>query len=267
MPLLWDKFHYRANINCLTDTSIRSYDIRKANISILREANHISEEEYQWLYNADRMTRQVYIGKLLGRKPELSAALADGIKAAKKKFFEMNNLEDSEILEIDNDAIYVIGRRPIRFQQVSPYVFFKLEEEYTAYYRLKKISYFYSYNHITRTENLRAKGLGESGTALHEPFMLDFLKELFKTAQMSGYGKAIQLLAIFYKNYITRSLPIEYYRELNSQSMYTITIDGNSYSTDITMRNYINIVDISYNENILRELNKLLSILYLKKGF
>lgn len=267
MPLLWDKHHYRAAINCLTDTSIRSYDIRKANISVLREGNQISEEEYQWLYNADRMTRQVYIGKLIGSKPELSAFLANGIKSAKQKFFEMNNLEDGEVLEIDNDAIYVIGQRPIRFQQVSPYVFFKLEEEYTAYYRVERISYFYSYNHITRTEKLRAKGLGESGTALHDPYMLDFLKELFKTAQLSGYGKAIQLLSIFYRNYISRSLPIEYYRELNSQSMYSIIVNGTKYTTDITMPNYIGLVDISYNEKVLREFNKMLSALYLKKGF
>lgn len=269
MPsLLWDKFHYIANVDCFTDIPIRSYDIRKANISVLREANCITEEQYNYLFNANKMEREIYIGKLIGSKTELSAILANGIKQAKKLFFEANGIEDSDILEINNDAVYVIGYKTVPVQQVSQYVYFKLEEEYTAFYRVKNISYYYGYNTVTRKEVLRAKGLGETATTLHERYMLDFLKELFKTAQMSGYEQAIRLLCIFYRNYVNKLLPIEFYRELNPQSMFRIDIyskAGAAYYCDITDPSYRPYIDINYNEMILREFNKLLSYLYMKK--
>lgn len=267
--LLWNKFHYIANINCLADMPIRAFDMRKANISVLREANQITEHEYRTLFEADKMTREVYIGKLLGSKPELSAILSDGIKMSKKLFFEANGIEDSDILEINNDAVYIIGYKPVTIQQITPYIYFKLDEEYTAFYRVKKISYYYGYNPVTRTEVLRAKGLGETATALHEPFMLDFLKELFKTAQLRGYEQAIKLLMTFYRNYVSRSLPIGYYRNLNSQAQFEIggihSPSNAKYYSDIANPWYIDIVDISYNEEILRDFNKLLSYLYLRK--
>lgn len=269
MPsLLWDKFHYIANIDCLTDFPIRSFDMRKANISVLRESNQISEEQYNYLFNADKIEREIYIGKLIGNKPELSAILSNGIKQAKKLFFEANSIEDVDVLEINNDAVYIIGYKPVAVQQVSQYIYFKLEEEYTAFYRVKNISYYYDYNTVTRKEVLRAKGLGETGTALHSQYMLDFLKELFKTAQMSGYEQAIRLLSIFYRNYVNKLLPIEYYRELNPQSMFRIDIEskaGAAYYSEIANPMHRQYVDISYNEMILREFNKLLSYLYMKK--
>ena len=124
MSTLWQKYNFLSPINCLIDVPISVFDIRKANISILREKGVITQQDYGSLFAADKIYREVFIGKLLGNNPEVSTILAEGIVEAKRKFFEANSIEDREVLEINNDAVYLIGGRIIRVQQVSPLVYF-----------------------------------------------------------------------------------------------------------------------------------------------
>ena len=265
MSTLWNNVRYHAPIECLIDTMIRVYDIRKANISILTEKGFLSGEQYYQLYEADKMDREVFIGKLLGANPSASKALQDGIIEAKRIFFESNHLEDNDILEIDNDAVYVFGYKPVNIQQTSPLVYFKLAEVYSSFYKVKDIEYLYYFNMIANTEYLKAKGLG-SATELHEPYMLDFLKTLFYTAQTQGVPEAISLLNSFYQKYMNKELDIGYYRNLNPRSLYSV---GNfdkfgTYKIETDNRSLLKVLDISYNEKILRQFNILLSSRYFK---
>ena len=58
--MLWDKTSYTADISYLTNVFIYEYDISKANINVLFTKNIIDQQTYEFLYNAPRMTRQVY---------------------------------------------------------------------------------------------------------------------------------------------------------------------------------------------------------------
>ena len=205
-------------------------------------------------------------GKLQGRNPYISEKLKEGIIEAKQKFFSMNGLDDNEILEIDNDAVYIIGNRPIVSQYVSEHVYFKKAEQYTSFYRVRNIEYFYYANIISGVEYLNPKGLGSKAIALHEPFMLDFLKELFYRAQFEGLQSALQVLASFYQSYCSRVLQLGYYRNLNPDSKYSIANFDQyaTYAIDNDDPRLRKIIDISYNEKILRDFNMLISDRYLK---
>ena len=266
MENLWSKVNYASYMQCLIDTQIRVYDITKANISVLRETEVISQDEYVHLFNADKLEREIYIGKLQGSRPEVSKVLADGIINAKRVFISSNNIDDNDILEINNDAVYLIGNKPVPVQQVSPFVYFKLAEQYTSFYKVKDIRYYYYANMMTRTEYLNPKGLGKA-RALHEAYMLDFLKVLFYTAQFQGTQEALKLLSAFYEQYTNKTLDIAYYRNLNPASRYNIKMFDKyaSYQTDIITSQNLRLIDPSYNEKILREFNKLLIERYLKE--
>ena len=266
MENLWSKVNYTSYMQCLIDTQIRVYDISKANISVLRQAEVISQDEYVHLFNADKLEREVYIGKLQGSRPEVSKILADGIINAKRLFIEANNIDNNDILEINNDAVYLIGNKPVPVQQVEPLIYFKLAEQYTSFYKVRDIRYYYYANIISRTEYLNPKGLGKA-RVLHEAYMLDFLKVLFYTAQFQGTQEALKLLSSFYEQYTNKTLDIAYYRNLNPASRYNIkTFDQYaSYQTDIVTSQNLKLIDISYNEKILREFNKLLIERYLKE--
>ena len=263
---LWNNFKYQSFIDCLIDTPITVYDIRAANISVLREKELISPEVYENLRVAAKIEREIYIGKLQGSNPYISEKLREGIIEAKHKFFTMNQLDDSRILEIDNDAVYVFGDTPISVQKVSPFVYFKKAESYTSFYRVKKIEYFYYRALTSPVEYLNPKGLGTRGISLHGPFMLDFLKELFYTAQFEGPKNALFLLSNFHTKYCNKELPMGFYRNLNTKSMFAIKNFDQyaSYFVDNEDYRLWNLMDISYNESLLREFNRLFSSVYFK---
>lgn len=263
--ILWQKVNYSAKIEYIIDTIIREFDISKANISILRDANVLSEDQYQYLLLAPRMERQVYIGKLQGFNTEITDILKNGIINAKKIFMESNGIQDSEILYIRNDAIAIIGNRYINNLKISDRVSFRESARYSSFYKFNAIDLLYYYDHVTHSEVLDVKGLGKAGTEVHKKFMLDFLCELFYRAQMEGVKQAITILQSFYNRYINRDLEVGYYRELNPQSYFKLDSRMSMYSSlymDQTNEGYKKFLDISYNDNLLRHFAKIYSSIY-----
>ena len=262
MNNLWSKANYRANIDYVIDAPIKEYDISKANINVLRDANIITEELYQYLLVAPKIEREVYIGKMQGNDPNVTAVLKQGIENARKVFMEINNINPSEVLSIRNDAIMVISNRPM-ILDITQRVKFRLSGDYRSFYKINNLNFYYNYNLVTEEEVLDVKGMDESAYNLHKDYMIEFLAELFYAAQIEGVQTAMKLLSMVYTNYINKLLDIGYYRELNSLSRFKI-INSQFYADFLTEwdKKY---VDLSYNENIFRHLNKIFSTVYFKK--
>ena len=108
--MLYDNINYTSGISYLDNTFIYEYDISKANINVLYSKKAIDKDTYDYLYNANRDTRQVYIGKLQKENKEIATILKAGIIEAKKWLFEANNIHDYEVLSIKNDAVFIINR-------------------------------------------------------------------------------------------------------------------------------------------------------------
>lgn len=261
MTSLYSKRLYLAEIACLIDTPIREFDISKANISVLRDANAISEDLYQELFMGPKMKRSITIGKLQGQNPRISEVLKQGIENARRIFLQANNIDDNEVLAINNDSITIIGNKPIRVLDITERVRFRLDGEYTSYYLINQIGCFYFYDRITGIENIRVKGMGEDKVALHREYLLDFFKELFYTAQIDGIIPAMDLLNNFYNLYITKELPIEYCREFNAMSRYRMISEMSMVST--MFMDWVTEIDRKYvndatNMHILLDLNRML---------
>lgn len=264
---LWQKSHYAARIEYIVDNTIREFDISKANISVLRDANVLSEEQYQYYLNCSRMERQIAIGKLQGSNSRVSEILKTGITNAKKIFMETNSIDDSEILYIRNDAIAIIGQRVIRNLIISEHVVFRQSAAYTSFYKFNSIDFLYFYDPVTNTEVLDVKGLGEDGVRFHKEFMLEFLSELFYCAQMEGIRNAIQLLQMVHQNYLKRELSVGYYREMNPGSRFKLSSSLSMYSTvymDNATEFYKQYLDISCNDSLLRHFMRIYATIYLK---
>ena len=129
---LWQKHSYKLNVNYMIDVLLREYDLSKANISVLRDYDILSEEQYQYYLTCPKLEREIAIGKLQGRNPKATEALKDGISQAKRIFMESNNVEDSDVFAIINDAIIVIGSKPIQNLQVSERLKFRLDGTFTS---------------------------------------------------------------------------------------------------------------------------------------
>lgn len=264
---LWQKSIYISKIEFIVGGLIREFDISKANISILRDANVLSEEQYLYYLNCDRMERQIAIGKLQGANPEVVNTLKAGITNAKKVFMEANDIDDSDILYIRNDAICIIGSKYISRLQITDRVAFRENGRYSSFYRFGSISLLYLYDIVTQTEQLDIKGLGGSGEELHKNFMIDFLSELLYTAQVEGIPNAIKLLYQVHRDYLNMTMDIGYYREFNPASNYRLNGDfsGNSI---LYLREAIDYhkqyIDISYNDALFRHFQKIFASLMFK---
>lgn len=266
---IWKKSNYTSNIEFLIDIPIREYDISKANISVLRDANVIADDEYQYFLNCPKMEREIAIGKMQGRDKTVYETLRNGIENARRIFIEKNNIQPSDILNIRNDSICLITNRELD-TYITDRVQFRLTGDYRSYYKIQSLCMYYNFDIISKRETLDVKGLGEFNVSIHKNFMLDFLAELFYTAQLDGVESAIQLLATMHRKYVNMELPIEYYRELNTYSylkMKEHMSQYSSYQLDIADERFKQYIDISFNEKILRSLNKIYSSVYFNKKY
>ncbi len=264
--MLYDKINYSANINYLNNTLIYEYDISKANINVLYSKCAIDKPTYDYLYNANRMIRQKYIGKLQQQNPELIKILKDGIIEAKEMLFKSNNIQDHEVLSIKNDAVFIINRRLLntKFGLIE----FKEKSQFTSFYKFDNLEVYYYYNSYSKMENIEVKGISDEKLKLHENGMLQFLKDIFYTLQTSGVEIAMRMLKDFYLEYITMKLPFDHYRKFNSDSTYHLKYNPASHTgfdAEFLPDNCINSIDISYNISILLELQKILSSIYFSK--
>ncbi len=210
MSELWKLVNYTADIDYLIGSYIREYDISKANINILLWKGLISIEQYNFLYNSDRMTRQVTIGMLRRNNPELGEALDAGVIEAKKLFFEANDIQDYEVLSIKNDAIYLINKIPMitKFDNVE----FVCKNIYTSYINIFKIQYLYYLDPINKKEVLDIKGIGEDKISFHRNFFYEFLLELLYTSTVDSIENVLWIIQAFSQKYVSLDLAIGYYR-------------------------------------------------------
>ena len=259
MGNIWEKSNYRSGINSLIDVPIREFDITKANISVLRDANAISEDQYQYFLVCPKMEREIAIGKMEARNPKITEVKRDGIASARKAFIERNGIKDHNILSIRNDSITVIGDGNFNLD-ITDRVKFRLEGYYRSFYHINTIDYFYNYDLITNSEVLDIKGLGDYAISMHKNYMLDLLSTLFYSAQIECMSETIQLLSFVHSNYIKKELDIRYYRELNPGSRFKL-IDSFSLVSSLYLENATEYdkkyIDIGFNESVLRNLSKI----------
>ena len=261
MNLLCDRENYTADISYLNNVFITEYDISKANISILRSMNVIDQGTYNWLYRAERMKRQIYVGNLAKNK-EIAHKLTEGFRAARHLLFQANNILDREVLSIKKDAIFVINRK---LQNTEfGLIHFVPKNTYTGFYKLNNMEIYYYYNKITEEEVIEVKGINNDRLKLHEGYFLQLLKDIFYTLQVNGPEVALRMLKDYYISFITRQLPMEHYRRFGGDNSYHTT-NAFDIVLDTTNTAFKDIVDINYNAVVLMELQKIIVDIYFTK--
>ena len=258
--------NYSMKVDYIISSYIREYDISKANINILYKYGVLSKEKYEYYLTADRMTRQIDIG-LMQKDPKVTKVLQNGIMEAKRNFFEANNIEESDVLTIHNDAIFIINKIPTitKFDNIE----FINKNTYTSYYKLGPLEIYYFYDPINNIENIDIKGINDDRLKIHEDYFLEFLKVVFSSAQTENIKDTLDIIITFYKQYINRELEIGYYRNFDSESAYYIKSDISRYSVfrAYTLEEHNKYdIDINCNLQLIIQLYKYFSSIHLNGG-
>jgi hypothetical protein len=259
---IWKKTNYTTPLRYI-QTSIYEYDIRKANISILLKYGAISQETYNEFLVMDKLERQIRIGLMQRNNPELKQILETGFEEARRLLIESNSIELDEIVSIKKDALFIT--RPLQQTSFSP-IEFVLKNRYDLFLKTEcpKLEFFFG---VATDEDsiIDVKGIKDEALPIHTDTWITFLCTLFGHLLNGRTESAINYLSGISKEYINRSLPVEWYREFNSQSHFRImpgfvsefTIDR---APDPPYRGALN---IDYNYSLLMSLNTVVSELYL----
>ncbi len=258
--------NYSMNVDYIISGYIREYDISKANINILYKYGVLSKEKYEYYLTADRMVRQIDIG-LMQRDSNISTILKNGIMEAKRMFFEANNIDESDVLTIHNDAIFLINKIPTitKFDNIE----FINKNIYTSYYKLGGLEIYYFYDPINSIENIDIKGINDDKLKIHENYFLEFLKVVFSSAQTEGIKDTLDVIITFYQQYINKELEIGYYRNFDSESVFYLNTGISNYSVfrAYTLEEHNKYdLDISCNLQLIIQLYKYFSSIHLNGG-
>ena len=253
---------YKSNYDHLINCSIREYDLSKANIGVLFSLGVLDEEQYLSYANSPKKERVVEIGCYFKFNPDMVIAYREKLKQIRLQFVEVNQIQDHQILYVDRDSITVID--PLvgdvnRVTNFGTHLDFKVKNVYTSYYKLGPIDFLYSSIQST----YRVKYGGEKVVQNHTNGFIDFLVSVAKQAETNVY-EALMMVKDTYEAYTKLQLDINYYREFNQQSQFKLLPGlAFTYYTQVSP-NDINLVDISYNANLMRDLIRYLSKEYFK---
>lgn len=266
---LYEKKNYITHIPFIHSVLIREYDIEKANINVLYKYGAINNYTYEYLLKAPRDVRQYTIGNLQKDK-KITKILQQGIIESKKLFFEANNISDSDIISIKNDAIFILNKtcNITCFDNIN----FTLRNIYNLFTKIgpnKTTEVYYGYDSMSGDEVIDIKGINDNTLEkYHSQYFISLLCEIFYNIESNPSSEVLPIIYQMYMNYINKSYPVEFYREFNSDSLYSL-INNRLQGLPIRKINYINeqnkgLLDISYNSNIIREIYSYLSTIYFR---
>ena len=195
---------------------IHEFDLVKANISILLHKGLISQKQYEHLYNAPRMERQVAVGMMQKHDEALSKALLAGFGEAREMLYTANGIEMSDIVSVKKDAVFILNKIP----KTTDFgcLHFTCRNTYTAFYKLLDNNEAY-YTLMGNREKMDIKGIGDDTLKLHEGYMLDLLATIF-SASMVSTNEAISVIQDISKLYLNWELDPRHFREFNNRSLY-----------------------------------------------
>lgn len=239
---LYNKTSYlNKDIQYLFNVSIKEYDLSSAGLNIIKEFKLVPDDIISKLEVMDKRSRNEEIGMMQRNDHTLRDNIEKGFIEARRRFFEANELKEEDILSIKKDAIFVIDKECVN--NTFGYLNFRVKNHYLGYMYLNRVEFYYT----DRDNDLDVKNLGEDFYRFHKDYMLDFIKDYFTMNIYSDYRILVKFFTDFIKLYRNRELDINYYRQLDSESYYTINIDGSqSKVIDLSEDDY-NSVDITYN--------------------
>lgn len=245
MLTLYERVNYlNKNISHLVNKEIIEYDMKEAGFNIIRTFDLLDQYTIQRLTKLTKYERTIEIGKIQRANKKFRHDFKTAFIGVRKMFMEGNNLTDTDILSVKNDAIFTLKTCPnttfgehIRF----------IPTYYTSYYYMGGVEFYY---HPLFTD---VKGISDDNLRKHEGYMIDVLNTYFRFNEEGNTSRSIAFTKDLLYYYKRRELDVGYYRELNVDSMFRIKSPYSNFDRSVLIDYMDNtnesLVDIAYNFN------------------
>ena len=227
------------NILYTFNRTIIEYDMREAGYSLVKEYNLLPKKEMNSLRVMNKDARHVKIGKLQRDLEGFSKDLMNAFADARKGFFEMNHLEESDIISIKKDAIFVTKK--CIHEIIGNHVNFRPKNTYTSYIHLDKMLEIYY--HPDKTD---IKGIGKDNIYKHQDYMVSFINTFCDKMEQENPRNVLTFLRRFADYYKNRDLDVGYYRTFNNRSEFVMAGEEEVMYDQVDATDIWNL-DISYN--------------------
>ena len=234
------------NISYVFNKPIIEYDMKDAGFSIAQKYGLLKKSEVKKLSSVGKDERTILLGNIQRDRKDVKDGIKDGFVDARHSFFEINKIEDQDIIAIKKDAVFLIGY--IEVKKLDEYINFRKKNVYTSYIRLPKLELYYN------SDKIDIKGMGDESMLKHEDYMLSFLKQAFRKMEGSDTMSTLNFLRGFMDSYRLLKLDTEYYREFNAQSKFRYKTGDTS---DVEYLEDKSLLDINYNFQIIKNLVKI----------
>ena len=210
------------NIFYLFNKSIYEYDMKNAGFNLTKAYKLLPVSKIEELGRMKKDRRTIEIGKIQRKDDSYKIKLIQAFKEARRMFFEMNELENSDIISIKKDAIFTTKK--CNFQKFLEYIEFREKNYYTSYIRLnRKVELYYS------ERQMDIKGLGKDTIEYHKDYIIHFLHLYFKKMECDEKSNVLDFIRKFIDKYKRRELALGYYRRFDRDPYYQVLNDANKY--------------------------------------
>ena len=187
------------------------YDMVAASVSISEHYNLLDEDTIRLLKLLPKEKRTKKVGLLQRDNTVFSQLLISGILETRRKFIEMNNLDEKSILSLHSDAVFMSSKKQI-ISNIDG-VEFKHKNTWSSYIRYKHISMFYANGCITY------KGIPKDMLNQHTLGINKYLCKVFD--MIENYDtNVLKYISTFQKQYLQDKLPDYYYIPFGKNGIY-----------------------------------------------
>lgn len=219
-------------------SDIIEYDMKRAGLSIIKEKKLLDEETIRELEKMDKHLADEKVGKMQINNKFLRDSLKEGYVEYRLKFGEANGLQNSDIISVKKDAIFV--RRYCEYTEFDSHIKFVEKNHYEAFLRLQNMELYYN------PDKLDVKGLHKDNQPLHKD-MISMLHTFIRHLSMSDITRTRDYLVKFMDDYKHLRLPVGYYREFNSDSGYLLNMGDGVIRVDNVSDEYKRDIRVEYN--------------------
>ena len=212
---LYSKHNYTdRNIVHLKNVVIREYDIKDAGMTIIRHCNILGEKQIAFLQAMNKKEKNIYIGKLMKEHPEFEIApkMFDEYVRIRQNLFELNGIEEEDVLSIKKDAIFLINKR-LKIPNIDIYEFVE-KSKFSSYINLMEKEFYYS----AWTNKLTVKKFDKSVAKIQiqRGHLFDRVRHVIQTAEFTNQSRVLRAIRELKEDYINYDLPIDSYRDVQT---------------------------------------------------
>lgn len=201
--MLW----FNEKIPYIFHGNIVEWDMEKASLSVCEKFGLLSKDEIARMKALPKLEREKQMGLHQRGNKEFSDHLLSGIREVRRKFLEVNELDESNILSLHNDAIIFNSRKRI-ISEIEG-INFHHDNTWDAYIRYDRLEIFYKHDELGNGI-LEFKNVGKDKSQEHTFGLNKYLIKVI--GFIEAYDKnVIKYMNKFQQQYIQDKLPEYYY--------------------------------------------------------